>query len=125
MIVNRENAYHYRWGKNCDGWVYLATDALLVIEERMPPDTAEHRHHHQRAKQLFVVQHGELVIEVEGQWHRLTSGDSLTVEPGQHHTAMNQGTADVVFLNISSPSAHGDRVNDEPANSACTGDHLP
>ena len=41
--VSTESAEHYRWGEACDGWQLLAREDLSVIEERMPPGTAEQR----------------------------------------------------------------------------------
>jgi len=114
MIVNRANAYHYKWGKGCDGWVFLTRDDMLVIEERMPPGTSEHRHHHVHARQFFEVRAGRLLIEVEGEHHELAVGDGLEVAPGQWHQVMNNGGEDAWFINLSSPSAHGDRVNEGP-----------
>jgi quercetin dioxygenase-like cupin family protein len=113
MIVNLKNAYHYKWGKNCDGWVFTARDDLLIIEERMPAGTAEHRHLHVRARQFIQVTQGQLTIEVEGNTFVLNAGDSLEIEPGQMHQVRNDSDADVRFNNVSTPSAHGDRVNDE------------
>ena len=45
-FISTSNAEHYRWGDACDGWHLLAGEALSVIEERMPPGTAELRHRH-------------------------------------------------------------------------------
>jgi mannose-6-phosphate isomerase-like protein (cupin superfamily) len=112
MITNRENAYHYKWGKGCEGWVMLARDDMLVIEERMPPGTSEHRHYHEKARQLFMVTEGEFTIEIEGAIHLLGPGDTIEVEPGQWHQAFNRSDSPVLFINTSSPSAHGDRVNE-------------
>jgi quercetin dioxygenase-like cupin family protein len=112
MIINRANAYHYQWGKGCEGWVMLAKDDLLVIEERMPAGTSEHRHYHAKARQLFMVTEGEFTLEIEGTVHLLYAGDSIEVEPGQWHQALNRSDAAVLFVNVSSPSAHGDRVNE-------------
>ena len=59
MIVNKENAEHYYWGQNCDGWHLLKSDSLSVIQERMPAGTAESRHYHEKSQQLFFVLSGE------------------------------------------------------------------
>jgi mannose-6-phosphate isomerase-like protein (cupin superfamily) len=112
MIVNQDTAYHYKWGKACEGWVYLARDDMLVIEELMPPGTSEHRHKHLHARQFFQAIEGSLTIEVEGEEFALAPGDALEVPPGQRHQVRNDSEANVRFLNLSSPSAHGDRVND-------------
>jgi quercetin dioxygenase-like cupin family protein len=52
------------------------------------------------------------LIEVEGEHHELAAGDGLEVAPGQWHQVMNEGEEDAWFINLSSPSAHGDRVNE-------------
>lgn len=108
--VGTGNAEHYRWGQGCDGWHLLAGDDLGVIEERMPPGTAEQRHCHVRARQFFYVLEGEAVLELEGVSHRLRRGDGLHVPPGTAHQMRNDGAADVRFLVVSAPKSHGDRV---------------
>ncbi|MGH8182887.1 MAG: cupin domain-containing protein [Rhodanobacteraceae bacterium] len=108
--VSTENAEHYNWGNACDGWHLLAGDDLSVIEERMPPGTAEQRHHHTRSRQFFYVLEGEAVLEVEGTLHPLRHGEGLHVPPGAVHQMRNDSAADVRFLVVSSPKSHGDRV---------------
>jgi len=34
--VSRDNAEHYRWGDDCDGWHLVKDTQLSVIEEFMP-----------------------------------------------------------------------------------------
>lgn len=109
--VSTGNAEHYRWGQGCDGWHLLAGDDLSVIEERMPPGTAESRHRHERSRQFFYVLEGALTIELEGDVHRLAAGHGLHVPPGQAHQVRNESHADVRMLVVSSPRSHGDRVD--------------
>ena len=113
--VSRSSAEHYTWGTQCDGWHLVRADGLSVIEERMPPGTAEIRHRHARARQFFYVIAGRLDLEVEGTMHSLEAGVGLEVAPGAAHQTLNQSGEDVRFLVISQPSSHGDR---EPAPSA-------
>ena len=110
--LSRANAPYYAWGDGCDGWHLVQTDALSVIEERMPPGAAEARHRHARSRQFFRVTEGELTIEVDGTVHVLSSGESLEVAPGQAHEVQNASAAPVRFLVVSQPPSHGDR---EPA----------
>jgi len=110
VAVGTGNAEHYRWGQGCDGWHLLAGDDLSVIEERMPPGTAEQRHYHVRARQFFYVLEGEAVLELEGRLHRLHRGEGLHVPPGAAHQMRNEGGADARFLVVSVPKSHGDRV---------------
>jgi len=109
-VVCRENAEHYRWGPGCDGWHLLAGDDLSVIEERMPPGTAEQRHRHVRARQFFYVLDGEAVLEMDGIAHRLRSGEGLHVPPGAAHQMRNESASSVRFVVVSAPKSHGDRI---------------
>lgn len=108
--VSTDNAEHYNWGEACDGWHLLAGGDLSVIEERMPPGTAEQRHRHARARQFFYVLEGEAALELEGKVHVLRRGEGLHVPPGAAHQMRNESTADVRFLVVSAPKSHGDRV---------------
>jgi len=107
--VSTANAAHYVWGQQCDGWHLLAGDDLSVIEERMPPSTAEVLHRHARSRQFFYVLGGTAVLELEGVAHRLEAGQGLHVPPGAAHQMRNDSGEDVRFLVISSPRSHGDR----------------
>ncbi|TAM25062.1 MAG: cupin domain-containing protein [Rhodanobacter sp.] len=108
--INRNDAEHYCWGDGCDGWHLLAGDDLSVIEERMPPGTAEQPHRHARSRQFFYVLEGETVLELEGHSHHLTRGEGLHVPPGAAHQMRNESTCDVRFLVVSAPPSHGDRI---------------
>jgi len=110
-IVSKNNAEHYLWGEVCDGWHFLKSDSLSVIEERVAPQAGEKRHYHQRAQQLFYVLAGIASIEVEGEWHEVHSGEGLAVAPGQKHQLVNKTAEDLRFLVISQPKSHGDRVD--------------
>ncbi len=100
---------HYTWGDACDGWHLLRGENLSVIEERMPPGTAEQRHFHERARQFFYVLEGELTLEVDQRDYLMAAGEGLEIAPGQPHQAINRSGADARFLVISQPPSHGDR----------------
>jgi len=87
----------------------VRAEGLGVIEERMPPGSAEVRHRHLRARQFFYVCAGQLDLEVEGVVHSLGAGVGLEVAPGAAHQALNRSDADVEFLVVSQPPSHGDR----------------
>jgi len=108
--ISTGNAEQYRWGQGCDGWHLLAGGDLSVIEERMPPATAEQRHRHVRSRQFFYVLEGEAVLELEGTPHRLRRGEGLHVPPGAAHQMRNESGAEARFLVVSAPKSHGDRV---------------
>ena len=118
--ISRDNAEHYTWpsaigASLCDGWHLHRSGALSVIEERMPPGTAEQRHVHSHTTQFFYVLAGELTIELDGDEHRLSLCTGLTVSAQSPHQVFNRGSVDARFLVISQPPSHGDRFAVPPA----------
>ena len=107
--VSKEDAEHYTWGGLCDGWHLLKTPELSVIEERMPPGTAEVRHLHHRAQQFFYILSGEAVMEVDGRSMTLAAGQGIWIPVGTPHQIKNDSSAEVHFLVVSQPPSHGDR----------------
>ena len=110
--VNRENAEHYRWGNDCDGWYLVRDPQLSVIEELMPPGAAEIRHHHEHAQQFFYVLEGQIMMEVEGETVLVSAGSGVRIMPGRRHQVRNPSSGPVRFLVVSQPPSHGDRVNE-------------
>ncbi|MDO7851483.1 cupin domain-containing protein [Hymenobacter convexus] len=110
MKTSTRTAKHYTWGAACDGWHLLKSDSLSVIQERIPPGTAEQRHYHARAQQVFFVLAGEATFEVGEETVRVAAQESLHIPPGTPHRIANQEAEDLHFLVISEPKAHGDRV---------------
>ena len=113
--ISTANAEHYTWPSvmgpdTCDGWHLHRSGALSVIEERMPPATAEQRHLHQRTTQFFYVLAGELTIEISGEEFHLATFSGLTVPAEIPHQVFNRSDEDVRFLVISQPPSHSDRV---------------
>ncbi len=107
--VSRANAEHYTWGDGCDGYYLLKSSEAQVIEECMPPGTAERMHRHGRARQLFYVLQGELTMRFAGRDARISAGSALAIEPGLAHQARNDSTSEVRFMVVSVPPSHGDR----------------
>ncbi len=110
-MISTKLAAHYVWGEGCDGWHLVRGEALSVIEERMPPGTAERRHLHERSRQFFYVLAGELTLELDGAEQVLKANEGLEVAPGLAHQAFNRGAEDVRFLVVSQPPSHGDRID--------------
>jgi mannose-6-phosphate isomerase-like protein (cupin superfamily) len=113
--ISIATAEHYTWPSAisdhlCDGWHLLRTDTLSIIEERMPPGTAEQRHLHQGTTQFFYVLGGELIIELNGDEHRLAPSTGLNIPAQTPHQVFNRSSEDARFLVISQPPSHGDRI---------------
>jgi mannose-6-phosphate isomerase-like protein (cupin superfamily) len=112
--ISAATAEHYVWGAGADGWHLVRAPGLSVIQERMPPGSAESRHRHAAARQFFFVLAGRLEIEVEGATHALGAREGLEVAPGLAHEVRNPGDGPAEFLVVSQPPSHGDRTPTEP-----------
>lgn len=108
--VSRENAEHYRWGVDCDGWHLVKHNQLSVIEEFMPPGSAEIRHYHERAQQFFYILTGEVLMEIDGENVLIPAGSGVRILPGSRHQIRNPSSSPVRFLVISQPSIRDDRI---------------
>lgn len=108
--VSIEEAVHYLWGEGCDGWHLLRSDDLSVIQERVPPGAGEVAHLHRRSHQFFLVLEGEGTMALEDQEVVLPKGTGIEIGPGVRHRFCNRSSSDVIFVVISAPPAHGDRV---------------
>jgi mannose-6-phosphate isomerase-like protein (cupin superfamily) len=107
--ISKNNADHYVWGGQCDGWHLLKNPELSVIQERMPPGAAEIGHLHHRAQQFFYVLAGEATMEVDGRSCVLKAEEGVWIPTGVAHKITNKSGEDVHFLVISQPPSHGDR----------------
>jgi mannose-6-phosphate isomerase-like protein (cupin superfamily) len=111
MTISIENAEHYIWGEDCDGWHLLKRDDMSVIQERVPVGGSEVMHYHERARQFFYILEGEATMSLEDHEVILQKGQGLEITPLTKHQFKNTSQAEVHFLVISVPSTRGDRVN--------------
>ena len=110
--ISRENAPHYVWGDNCEGWHLLRDSNLSVIEEHMPPGASEVRHFHKNAQQFFFILSGQAIMEADGERICLSTGQGVAIPAGARHQFRNHSEEPVRFLVISQPPSHGDRVTE-------------
>ena len=110
-VTDISTAECYRWGSGSEGWHLLKREDLSVIEERVPPGDNEQRHFHRRSRQFFYIIRGAAVLEIDGKRVELREGQGLELPPGVAHQFRNESNAEVVFLVVSAPMSHGDRVN--------------
>ncbi|WP_059041017.1 cupin domain-containing protein [Paenibacillus rubinfantis] len=109
-MISKQNAEHYVWGGNCDGWRLLDREDYSIIHEKMPPDSQEVRHFHEKAEQFCFVLSGRLQIELDGTLHELHPHEGLEIPANMPHQAINRSAEAVEFLVISRPNTRGDRV---------------
>jgi len=112
-MISKATAPHYVWGDHCDGWRLAQAGGLSVIHERMPPHTAEVRHHHRVARQFFFVLSGVATMEHGDERVALRGGEGVEIAPGVSHRIRNESEWDVEFLVVSAPPSWGDRIRDE------------
>ncbi len=110
-VISTANADHYRWGEGCDGWHLVNQDTLSVIQERVPPGKGERKHYHTKSRQFFFVLEGTATLEANGNLFTVKEREGLEISAAVPHLLRNDSSADLVFLVISSPKSHGDRVN--------------
>ncbi|MNN79949.1 Cupin domain protein [compost metagenome] len=110
MKVSKHNAEHYIWGDQCDGWHLVKDGELSIIHERMPANTAEVRHYHEKSRQFFFVLSGTATLEVAGVEYTLNSQEGKEVQPLIPHQMLNKSDKDVEFLVTSQPPSKGDRI---------------
>lgn len=60
-------------------------------------------HRHQVQEQIYHIQAGEGLMELEGQRHVVSAQDTVFIPPGVEHAIYNTGVGDLVFYVITSP----------------------
>jgi mannose-6-phosphate isomerase-like protein (cupin superfamily) len=110
MKISKQTADHYIWGERCDGWHLVKDSNLSVIHERMPSNTSEVKHYHEKSRQFFFVLSGTITIEVNGNIMNLDKHEGIEVPPLVPHQVFNQSECDAEFLVISQPASKGDRI---------------
>ena len=77
----------------------------------MPSESSEKLHFHEKSQQLFFILSGTATFEIEGEEFLVKAHESIHIKPGLKHKIKNMNKADLHFLVISEPKAHGDRIN--------------
>jgi mannose-6-phosphate isomerase-like protein (cupin superfamily) len=109
-MISKDNAEHYTWGQSCDGWYLVRNGEINIIQEKMPPGTAETLHYHTKSRQFFFVLEGVAVMEHGDTVTTLATGTGLEVPPGVVHRILNKSDSDLEFLVTSIPPSQADRI---------------
>lgn len=110
MKISRENAEHFMWGDNCNGWRLVKNKDLSVIHETMPAGAFEVKHYHERARQFFFILSGTVTMVVGDEEIILESKEGIEIAPLVPHQMLNKSDGEIEFMVISSPSSSGDRI---------------
>lgn len=108
--ISIDNAEHYKWNNNCDGWHLVKSEKLSVIQERVPSGACEQSHKHEFAEQFFFVLSGQATLIADSVTHVLNAQQGLHVPAGVVHQLCNYGDVDLEFIVTSTPPSHGDKV---------------
>jgi mannose-6-phosphate isomerase-like protein (cupin superfamily) len=98
---------------DCDAWYLMKDPQFTVIEELMPPGSAETRHHHTKAQQFFFILSGEVLMEIDGEVTLVRAGSGIRILPGMKHQIRNPSPEAVRLLVVSHPPSRGDRIDDQ------------
>lgn len=104
------NSEKYFWGENCESWILSQPENLVVKHEKMPPNTKEQVHFHEKAEQFFYVLKGNATFYLEGQIFEIEEHQGISVKPRSKHFIANNSTQDLEFLVISSSPTENDRI---------------
>jgi len=116
-IINIQNAAHYKWGNNCDGWHFFKSENLTVIRETMPAGSKEILHYHKKSVQFFYILAGEATFEIEAEIFKAGANTGSFIKPGEQHKISNNSDKDLEFIVVSSPPSHSDRIDLQEAGS--------
>ena len=67
-------------------------------QARIPPNQSVGAHTHDDMSEVFFVESGEGIIQIDGQAHCLEAGVCIGVEPGEQHELVNTGSVDLVLM---------------------------
>ena len=111
--IDASIAERYTWGDGCDGWYLLNNENLSIIQEKVPAGRSEVKHYHNISRQFFFILEGEGTMELPDKIVKLSKNQGLEIPPKTVHRFINESDSDAIFLVISSPESHGDKVNYE------------
>lgn len=109
-MINKENTKHYKWGNNCDSWIFHESQNLSVKYESMPPNTLEVLHYHNYAQQFFYILKGEATFKINNEITKVKPNEGLAVLSKEKHFIKNELSTNLDFLVISQPNADSDKI---------------
>ena len=110
--ITKDNTQNYNWGKDCEGWHFLDRSDINIILEKMPPKTTEISHYHKISNQFFYITKGSAKLSLNHNEFLLNQNEGIEIKNYCVHNIQNcDEKNDLEFVLISTPKAHGDRIN--------------
>lgn len=110
MKIEKETSEHYFWGENCESWVLQRSENLIVKHEKMPSNTREQLHFHEKAEQFFYILKGKAFFFLDEENFEISEKQGISVKTNQKHCIANESSGDLEFLVISTSATENDRV---------------
>ncbi len=112
-MIDKQKSPTYKWGDNCDSWVFVDNPNLSVKMESMPKWTKEKLHFHTNAQQFFFILKGIAIFYVADKIESIGENQGILIDPKTEHYIANETGNDLEFLVISQPSTNKDRTTIE------------
>ena len=109
-MINKSIAPRNVWDAG-ESWTLTDQPRLHVLQERMPPGTAERRHLHVAVEQLYYVLAGVATVRFDDHEETLRPGDAVYVPAAAPHQLRNDSPDALEFLVISSSPPRQDRID--------------
>lgn len=112
-MINKENSKSYKWGENCDSWIFVDNENLSVKSESMPSQTKERLHFHTKAQQFFYILRGTATFYISEKTELVNENEGMLIDPEIEHYIANETEKRLDFLVISQPTTNNDRTTIE------------
>jgi len=109
-MINKSIAPRTVWEAG-ESWTLTDQPHLHVLQERMPPGSAERRHLHSAVEQLYYVLEGVATVRFDDHEETLRPGEAVPVPAAAPHQLRNDSADALEFLVISSSAPRLDRVD--------------
>src|SRR5680860_326481 len=112
-MINKENSKSYKWGDNCDSWIFVDEENLSVKLESMPSRTREKLHFHSKAQQFFYILKGRATFYLMDKTELINENQGILIDTQMEHYIANETEKPLDFLVISQPTTNNDRTTIE------------
>lgn len=103
----------YKWGENCESWVFVDNAGLSVKMESMPGGTREKLHFHTTAQQFFFILKGTASFHLSNGIETISENKGILIAAKTEHYIANASDKILDFLVISQPTTTADRITIE------------
>jgi mannose-6-phosphate isomerase-like protein (cupin superfamily) len=112
-MINKDNSITYKWGENCDSWIFVDNENLSIKMESMPTKTKEKLHFHSNAQQFFFILSGTATFYVADKIQSISENNGILINPKTEHCIANESNVFLDFLVISQPNTNAVRTTIE------------